>query len=406
MYEMKMKKCILVTAVLLMTVSGLFAQAEFTKTASPCSNGEKSDKYRVLTNYFWDNWFVSVGGGALIYFGDHDKQMDFKDRISPALDVAVGKWFTPSIGVRVMYSGLQIKGLTKNGSHSTGDIYTKAHDGSNNLYKEKFDFFNVHGDVLFNLMNLLGGYKESRFYSLSPYIGVGWARAWQSPQSREPDFNIGLYNAFRLAPCLDLNLDIRGTLLKDDFDGELGNRQEEGPLSATIGLTYKFPCRSWSKCTPANSNLKYTEDDLNAIREKLNTMMSDNQKLNGQLAASQSVRVDTLSRLLVAPVMVIFQIGKSTLSEDMRVNLGFFAQGFKDAKSNVVYVITGYADNKTGSSKGNERLSHERAQAVYNCLTTEFGVPDSQLKIDSKGGVDNMFYNNPALSRVTITKAE
>ena len=54
-----------------------------------------SKGYSVQTNTFWNNWFVSVGGGAQIYFGDHDKQMDFTDRLSPNLDVAIGKCFTP-----------------------------------------------------------------------------------------------------------------------------------------------------------------------------------------------------------------------------------------------------------------------------------------------------------------------
>ena len=31
-------------------------------------------------------------------------------RLAPALDIAVGKWFTPGIGLRVAYNGLQAKG--------------------------------------------------------------------------------------------------------------------------------------------------------------------------------------------------------------------------------------------------------------------------------------------------------
>jgi len=340
--------------------------------------------------------------------------MDFKDRVSPAFDIAVGKWFTPSIGVRVVYSGLQMKGLTKNGSHSTGEIYTDAHDGSDNLYKQKSNFFDVHGDVLFNLMNLFAGYNEKRFYSISPYIGVGWGRVWQSPQRREPTFNLGLYNNFRLYSCLDLSLDVHGILVKDDFDGELGKREEEGALSATIGLTFKFPKRNWERCTPANPNLKYTEEDLKGIREKLNAMAYENQRLStlqakSQVAVvqkSQITQIDTINITTVSPVIVIFPINKAVLSQDMRVNLRFFAQNLKRTNNKIVYVITGYADNTTGSKQGNELLSRKRAQAVYKCLTTEFGVSDSQLKLDYKGGVDNMFYNNPALSRATITKAE
>ena len=38
------------------------------------------------------------------------------------------------------------------------------------------------------------------------------------------------------------------------------------------------------------------------------------------------------------------------------------------------------------------------------CLVEEFGVPRSQLKSEVKGGVSNMFYNDPALSRAVIIK--
>ena len=58
-----------------------------------------------------------------------------------------------------------------------------------------------------------------------------------------------------------------------------------------------------------------------------------------------------------------------------------------------------------GSKKLNERLSKARAEAVYNCLVEEFGVNKSQLKVDYKGGVENMFYDDPRMSRAVITKS-
>jgi len=51
-------------------------------------------------------------------------------------------------------------------------------------------------------------------------------------------------------------------------------------------------------------------------------------------------------------------------------------------------------------------LSKERAQAVYDCLTKEFGISESQLEMESQGGVNNMYYDNPALSRATVTQSE
>lgn len=147
-----------------MFLASLFFSAVLTAGAQETfepQNNENVDKYKVETNRFWSNWFVSVGGGLNMYMGDHDRQMKFGDRLSPALDVAFGKWFTPGIGVRVMYSGLCISGATQNGSHSNGKpISGKPWEGYW-LEEQDFDFFNIHADVMFNMSNLLCGYNES-----------------------------------------------------------------------------------------------------------------------------------------------------------------------------------------------------------------------------------------------------
>lgn len=51
------------------------------------------------------------------------------------------------------------------------------------------------------------------------------------------------------------------------------------------------------------------------------------------------------------------------------------AEVIKKSDANTVYTITGYADKGTGSKKINERLSKERAQAVYDCLVKESACP-------------------------------
>ena len=65
-------------------------------------------------------------------------------------------------------------------------------------------------------------------------------------------------------------------------------------------------------------------------------------------------------------------------------------------------LLTGYADEGTGTVKINERLSRERAQAVYDCLVNEFGVKPEKLATDFKGGVENMFYDDAVLSRSVV----
>ena len=99
-----------------------------------------------------------------MYFGDNDGKADFGKRLAPALDIAVGKWFTPGIGLRVAYNGLQAKGAAP----SANDLYTKGGKYSNGYYKQKWNMANFHGDVLFNLSNMFCGYNEDRLYSFIP----------------------------------------------------------------------------------------------------------------------------------------------------------------------------------------------------------------------------------------------
>ena len=394
-----MKKVIVLSALLLVTGMSGYAQEDFSKSIKTTTTiVENADKYKVETNRFWSNWFVTAGGGALIFFGDHNMQMKFGDRLSPALDIGFGKWFTPGIGVRFMYSGLTIKGATQNGSHSTGKVY----DASQWLDEQKFDFMNIHGDVLFNASNLLCGYNEKRFWSVTPYVGLGWILTWETPRARNFNASIGLINSFRLSSAFDLNLDVRGTATKDEFDGERGGRKEEGLLSVTVGVTYKFPRRTWGRSTV--KTITFSDEELRLMREQLKAMNDENNRLKNELVETSNKVTERVveTNILSAPYLVTFQISRYALSNEARVNIGFQAKIMKENK-NAVYTIIGYADKGTGTKEFNQFLSKSRAEAVYNCLVNEFGVPASQLKITYEGGVDNMFYDDPRVSRAVIT---
>lgn len=360
-----------------------------------------TDKFKVETNRFWSNWFVSAGGGVNLYFGDHDKQVKFGKRLAPAVDVAIGKWFTPGIGVRFAYSGLSVKGATQTGIHSTGEEVPGKGGYGYWLTKQKFNYFNFHLDAMFNVSNLLFGYNPNRVYSLSPYVGLGVMKTNDTPKATEIAGHFGLLNSFRLCDALDLNLDIRGTLVSDAFDGEAYGRGGEGMLSATVGLTYKFKKRGWDK---AKTVVRIDNRAINALRQQLSDAEAENDRLKRALAEGNRQKAKEIVTKASAN-LVTFQIGKATLSNEARANLSLLAEAIKSGDGNVVYTITGYADAGTGSKRINERLSKRRAEAVFNCLVKEFGVSESQLRVDHKGGVDNMFYDDPRLSRAVITKA-
>ena len=396
-----MTKKMFVAAVVFVAASSIYAQTEQSAVIDEQVEYSK-DKYKVETNRFWSNWFIGVGGGAQIYFGDHDKQASFGSRLAPALDLSVGKWFTPGIGVRFMYSGLQIKGATQrpNTVHGTGEYLG---DDKGWTEKQKFNMFNFHADVMFNASNLLCGYNEKRIYNCSPYFGLGVMKATDEPTATEISGHFGILNSFRLCSALDLNLDLRGSWVSDHFDGESGGRGGEGMFTATLGLAYKFQPRGWDR---SKTVVRYNNAAINEMREKLNQMSEENARLKKALAENNKQEAQTIVRKIAAANLVTFRIGKSKLSNEARANLQLMAEVIKKSDANTVYTITGYADKGTGSKKINERLSKERAQAVYDCLVKEFGVSESQLRIDYKGGVDNMFYDDPRLSRAVITRGE
>lgn len=394
-----MKKSILAAFALAAVAAPVCAQTEQAGTMEETIE-YSDDKYKVETNHFWDNWFVTVGAGGGLFVGDHDRQIGLGKRISPALDIEVGKWFTPGVGLRLGYNGLSAKGATRwSEAHSTGKDVPGWNGG---MDYSKFKYFNLHADVLLNFSNLFCGYNEKRIWNSSPYLSVGWMRTWEAPTVGNITMSVGWLNTFRLNKALDLNLDLRGALVDDAMDGEIGGAKFDGMITATVGLTYKFKQRGWSRSkTVTRTNM----GEINALRDQLNRANEENARLRNAIDESNREPKQAVKKT-VASNLIIFRIGSAKLSKEARANLGLLAEAIKSSDPNAVYTITGYADAGTGSKKTNERLSKERAEAVRDCLVNEYGVSDSRLRIDYKGGVSNMFYDDPRLSRAVITRGE
>lgn len=398
-----MKKYLL-TAVAVMTATGVWAQDSETVVLS---DGEVTE---VLVEQIHpsarSNWFLSIGAGPQVFFGDHDRQAKFGDRISPALDFAVGKWFSPNIGVRLMYSGLYAKGATQTWSpDGNGGVYNTGkpvpgkdtHDYGY-LYKSKFDFLTLHADVLFDLTNIIGGYNSRRVYGCAPYVGVGWGHVYSKPHKNSVIGNVGVYNMFHLGKGFDINLDLRATITDDKFDGQDGRRDFDGILSVTAGFSYTFQPRGWK--TRTVKVVEFDNEAVNDLRRQVAQLVAENEKLEREMAG-KTVDHKTVVNA-GGKYLIYFPINVSELSNADRAQLEQVADMIKNSAKGSVYTIIGYADKSTGNAEINETLSRERAQAVRNYLVNQFGIPADRLDVKWMGGVDNMFFNDPALSRVVI----
>ncbi|MEY8721682.1 OmpA family protein [Bacteroides stercorirosoris] len=360
------------------------------------------DKYQVITNPFWSNWFFSIGGGAEATFGDNDKAGSFGKRISPTLNVSVGKWFTPGLGLRLQYSGLQARGFT----YDAGADYVKGTQLKDGYYKQRFDYMNLHGDVMFNLNALFGGYNQHRVYEIIPYVGAGFTHNYSKPHREALSVNAGIINKFRISNAIDINLELSAMGVEDKFDGEVGgDHGYDGVLSATVGLTYRFPARGFRRPMPQ----LISQIELAAMQDKLAMMGAQNAQLKNALvqAENQPVAEVTETEVIVpdpdiAPRTVFFTIGSAELSPREIMNLSYLAEQMKQFP-NATYTVNGYADSATGTPAFNKELSLKRAQAVKNALVKNYGIAADRLNIEAGGGVDK--FGQPILNRVVLVKS-
>lgn len=407
------KKILSLTAVALMAV-GTNAQSysEYSESSNvQTETTTSSDKYKVETNHFWNNWFISVGGGGQIFFGDLDKYMEIGDRITPTVDVSIGKWFTPGFGLQASYTGLKLKGIAlpdyKGAKFRNGNVIPISDLRDNYVtemgktapIEQDAKYFNLHLEGMLNLSNLLCGYKESRVWNVIPYAGVGLARTYDHKGERGNtiSFNGGLINKFRLGSRVDLNLIIKGAILDDKFDGEVTtpkvqNNSFDGQLGATLGLTYKIGKQGWNRCTSTTTIIN-NDAEINRLNSELNNLRAENNRLRG---TQKSV-----DRVVTFPYLVNFVRDKVDVVNRELVNLKSVAEMMK-ATPDKKYSVIGYADKQTGSVDRNIWLAENRAKNVYDVLVNEFNVNPNQIVLDSKGGVDYMFYDDAQLSRSVI----
>lgn len=393
-----MKKILMLLGIASMTS---FAFAQQAKTVTENEIVQIQDKYQVITNPFWDNWFFSIGGGAQVVFGNGDHIGNFKDRISPAMNISVGKWFTPGLGLRMQYSGLQAKGFTTDEVAAYSDR-SPLGDGS---YKQRWDFMNLHGDILFNLNTLFAGYNPDPIYEVIPYIGAGFTHSYSRPHIHAATLNAGIINRFRVTSVLELNLELSATGTEGKFDGEHGGKHDyDGILGVTAGVTYYLPNRGFQR--PVTQII--SELELNRMREQMNEMALANQNLQKKLAEAQHpVTVDEVEEIVmtdvnIVPRAIFFTIGSSKLSPQEEMSLAFLAEKMKefpDAK----YTINGYADSATGTQEFNRKLSLERAQNVKDLLVKKYGISADRLTVAAGGGVDK--FGQPILNRVVLVES-
>lgn len=350
------------------------------------------------------NWFIEAKGGASAFLGTPIGCGDVFDRVTPLLQIGVGKWFTSAIGGRIGFQGLSFK---------NAEFHTM-----------KYQF--VHADFLYNVTS---GIRQNEsgipLWDVIPFVGVGmihnsdWINNCTcqggSSGSHPFAFTYGVEARYRISDRVHLVGEVSGMLTARNFDG-IGTSTKFGDnmISVSAGLSFTIGKTGWKRVVDATP---YIEQNL-ALQDYIVYMRDRNAHLEKRLAGNDdgktvypknsysglnslrarlSMNGDSLSssdRLKVSigvPVYFFFKLNSDKLVDKSQlVNLDDIAKMAK--QENLKIKISGAADSATGTQAGNQDLGKRRAKYIAKALIKR-GVDKGQIKAYNLGGIDKYAAN-------------
>ena len=400
-----------------------------------------------LQSSFGDNWFIDAEGGVGIMLSKFDSKAKFGDRIGAKANLGFGKWFSPVIGLRIQADLSQNKGATlpsQSGVTGLGSAYRTAVGVVDYPYSliqkgyfaQRFWNLGFKGDVMLNLTNLFCGYKPNRVYQATVYAGAGVSWMFEREVTkrdgkssfqyngkkyryledrRNMALRAGLLNEFRLSKHFSALLDLRWETNQKFVDG-LGYQGWFHGAGVLLGLRYNFGKKLGygAPVVPVCPKYKYTDAEGDALVKSLENANKKIADLESQLRNCLKDLNDCRNQphdngpvqVSDAPLATIYyQIGRSEIAGVQKDVLNAVAGVMQNENSN--YVLTGWADNYTGSDKINTKLRKDRVAGVKKALVAK-GVADSRLDTQiNDGNLTNFGAKCASLDRaVTIVRAK
>ncbi|MBS5894377.1 MAG: OmpA family protein [Prevotella buccae] len=366
--------------------------------SSMAQDADPVQKYSVATNSFWSNWFIQVGGNWNAWYSGEEHGLDLakspikKFRANPGAAFAIGKWFTPGLGLRTKVQGIWGKTVT---------------DGNNAGNGNKYWVLDEH--IMFNLSNLLMGYNENRVWNLVPFVGGGVGRT-MTHNLYAMNLSAGIQSTWKVSKLLNIYLEGGWNRFEGDIDGnELVTRTNRGwdshdnNLYAEVGLTFNLGKATWNKVPDVDALKAQYQNEIDGLRNQLNDANAENDRLRNMLANQPKAETPAAVKEFVqTPISVFFNLNKTNIaSQKDLVNVQALAKYAKENNSKLL--VNGYADSATGKPAHNQWLSEERAKTVAGELQ-KMGIDSSNITTKGNGGVDELSpisFNRRATVQVT-----
>lgn len=376
----------------------------FSLTAAAQMDETPLQKYSVSTNSFWGNWFVEAGITASSFYGDKANApaanlsssllSDF--RTNMGLSVALGKWFTPGLGLRTRFDGIWGRTVISDDKATNASRY-----------------WTLSEQVLFNFSNLFAGYSETRRWNLVPYLSAGLGRN-MSHNTYAIGLGAGIINQWHLSRKTAVFLDLGWHAYEPDFDGAGGNLAGHGlptkdqKITLSLGFTYHFGRASFQHVPDIETLNVLSQSQIDALNAQLADEQAESERLRSMLANQSSgegngqntpdTPADTTPVVMATPVSIFFNIGSADIASRRELrNVEPLAQ--MAIQTGATLLVTGYADSATGSAQYNRDLSEQRAKTVARELQ-QMGVSAAKIQTKAEGGVSQL--TPPAHNRRVI----
>ena len=378
-----------VKAILLALLSGfVFSAAAQEYQPQVGFSTEKGYKTNFKKNKAGDNWFISIAGGASMLFGDENGNANFGDRLNFAPQFSFGKWFNPYLGFRTQLNGGIIHGF----------------EGRNAEVMQHNKYMAAHIDFLWDVTNFWAPYNEKKVFRLIPWVGLGYAQRFKTTESVErsrtesPTLNAGILTAFRLSNRVDLNVELQGSLLNEQFNRVSMHHLCDGLVQLSAGLTFKLGKTNFEVLEPMDYDL------LNDLNGQINRLRAENDELSKRPVSCPECK-ETVEEIVnnVVDNVVFFRLNSSKIDKNQQINIYNTAEFIK--ANNTPIKVIGFADKKTGKADYNMQLSEKRAKAVAKELIDKYGISSSQITVEWKG-CEEQPYSENSWNRVVVMRAE
>jgi outer membrane protein OmpA-like peptidoglycan-associated protein len=347
---------------------------------------------KVITNGFWDNWFVSFGADFIANYSSQEVSVSgnpfASERGSMGLSLALGKWVTPAVGVR----GKVNFGWGRQVNISQANYEGAAYLWNNNNANPKYTQLSVSLQPMLNLHNIFANYKP-RVWNAILYGSVGYHRNFDY-KCNSLLVGLGWLNVFNVSDRFHINLDIFADMGDSNIDGiakinGAGFCGRDIQLGVEVGFGVNIGKVGWEHAPDVDAIMAMNKAQLDALNASLAEQQAENARMQDVIKNHKCPEaVKQVTEIVTSKASVFFNIGKSKIaSKKDLVNVQELAECAKANGKTIV--VAGYADSKTGTASYNQTLSEKRAQVVADELV-KMGVSRDKIQVVAKGGVQDL----------------